>query len=112
MLLETGYNEYEESQTLSVHALRASGRATIKLDGRMVKTSTSSISIGQAVKLAALDENARAISLPEIGNRSKTPIYVRDAADQEYRECIFVVPGLYRVSVPSRPEGGHKLFVS
>lgn len=109
---DQGYQLYEESKTLSVHALRASGRATIKLDGRMVSSSNTPIMIGQAVKIAALDEKGRPLSLPEIFNSNKAPIYYRDSPEQDYRECIFAVPGMYRVSVPTRPEGGHKLLVS
>jgi len=109
---EQGYRIYEATNTLSVHALRASGRATIKIDGRMVASSQTDIKIGQSIKLAALDENARALSLPEINDKMGGSIYVRDDAQKEFREFIFTVPGLYRVTVPSRSEGGHKLFVS
>jgi hypothetical protein len=125
-ITDEGYRVYEFTNTLSVHALRASGRATIKLDGRFVTGTQSDVKIGQSIKLSALDENARPIKLPEINDKVGGSIYARDhlldrrasldplaaSPDQEYREYIFTVPGLYRVSVPSCAEGGLKLFVS
>ena len=109
--VDKGYRRYEESKKLSIHALRASGRATIKLNGKHVTSQQSTFLLGEPIQISAVDASNRSIDLPEISNRSGSPIFSKDAFDGEWRECIFTVPGLYRVSVPSRAEGGHKLLI-
>ena len=108
---EQGFRRYEESKKLSVHALRASGRATIKLNGKHVTSQQSSFLVGEPIKISAVDSSNRPIDLPELSNRAGAPIFSKDSIDGEWRECIFTVPGMYRVSVPSRAESGHKLFI-
>ncbi|MEE2901241.1 MAG: hypothetical protein VYC39_02880 [Myxococcota bacterium] len=110
-LEEQGYRRYEESKKLSIHALRASGRATIKLNGRHVTSQKSTFLVGESIRISAVDSQNRPIDLPEVSNRTGSPILSKDSLDGDSRECIFTIPGIYRVSVPSRAEGGHKLFI-
>jgi hypothetical protein len=104
-----GFGPYAPATALSVHALRASGRSTIDLDGDRGGRGETRVDIGQPLRLSATDERGRPLEPPEIEGPGL--ILVREAPGVPgARDVILNVPGRYRLRVPGRAEGNRRLL--
>ena len=108
-LFEDGYLEYAPEPALSVHALRAMGRATILVDGAEDDAKVLALNVGQPVHLSAIDEKQRPLDPPEIETDTGAPLWIRPRDDG--RDVLFLVPGAYRLRVRGRASGDKKVMV-
>ena len=108
-LADDGFEVYEPEPALSVHALRAAGRATIVVDGSAEAPATLELVVGVPVRLASTDEKGRPLAPPEIETDTGAPLLVRSIDDA--RDVMFMVPGTYRLRVRGRASGDKKAIV-
>lgn len=108
-LVADGYEVYDHEPALSVHALRAMGRAAIIVDGDADRPNAIEAEVGQPVRLSSVDEKGRPLDPPEIETDTGAPLLVR--AIDGARDVIFMVPGAYRIRVPGRASGDKKVKV-
>ncbi len=104
-----GFKPYALTTSLSVHALRAMGRAQIELSG--VEEPALRIPIGTILTTRALDERKKPLPPPEAESRIGAPLLVREDS-AEHRSFVFLVPGEYVLRVPGRAAGDRKLLVA
>lgn len=97
-----GFARYTASSALSVHGLRAGGRAQIIAGDRFLARDAE-LALGEVHALSAADERGRALSAPEVESETGAPIWAR-APEKETRAVLLVVPGRYRLRVPGRAE--------
>lgn len=106
----TGFRRYQASQALSVHALRAMGRSSIRIDGVKDETKRPEVQIGEQLVLSAVDERGRPLPPPEVESPLDAPLYARDDKEAGKRTIVLLVPGEYGVRVPGRATGERKLI--
>ena len=108
-LLADGFEVYAPSAGLSVHALRAMGRAKIEVGGGTEKKALVEAPVGARLTLAGTDERGKPIEAPEVESRLRPPIYTRPT-EGNTRSIVLVVPGRYQIRVPGRAEGDRVLI--
>ena len=108
-LAAEGYVAYDHEPALSVHALRAMGRAHIIVDGDRDRPNTIEAQVGHPVRLSSIDDKDRPLDPPEIETDTGAPLLVRSIDGA--RDVIFMVPGRYRIRVPGRASGDKKVMV-
>ena len=108
-LAAEGFEAYQPAQSLSVHALRASGRSTIHVDGAPPGPKLTGVEIGRPIELRATDERGHPLEPPEIESRLGAPILAKSDGEG-LRTAIFLIPGRYRLRVPGRAEGDRRVL--
>lgn len=103
-----GFSIYNPTSALSVHSLRAMGKASISVFGRSATDKQLAVRVGEAIRLSAVDERNRPVKPPEIESRLGAPVLTRDEPEGA-RSVIFLVPGDYVLRVPGRAAGERKL---
>lgn len=107
--LAEGFAAYAPATALSVHALRASGRSTIDLDGDRGGRGETTVEVGRVLRLSATDERGRPLEPPEVEGPGL--VLVREAPGVPgARDVILNVPGRYRLRVPGRAEGNRRVL--
>lgn len=102
-----GWKTYVPTAGLSMHALRAMGRAQIDVGGATEKGGRLEAEVGQVITATAVDERGRPIAPPEVENRLGAPLLFQD--QPEGRRYLLLVPGEYLFRVPSKASGERKL---
>ncbi|MCC7381861.1 MAG: hypothetical protein IT384_08535 [Deltaproteobacteria bacterium] len=105
-----GFASYQPASGLSVHGLRAGGRATILGDGEALR-GDAVLPIGKPVVLTATDDRDKPLAPPEVENDLSPPLLAKNGAEDGEREVVFLVPGRYRLRVPGRAEGVKTVLV-
>ncbi len=108
-LCAEGFAIYAPEAALSVHALRARGRATIIVDGEVELPKLVEVTIGRPTRLSSVDDKGRVLDPPEVETDTGAPVLVRP--QNGARDVIFMVPGNYRLRVPSRASGDLRVLV-
>jgi hypothetical protein len=105
-----GFKRYQVTQALSVHALRAMGKSSIRISGHPNDLRKVEVRFGEEITLSSYDEKGRLLSPPEIESHVEAPLYVRDGDQPNQRTIFLLVPGEYFVRVPGRATGDRKLI--
>ncbi|MBK8013382.1 MAG: hypothetical protein IPK13_18765 [Deltaproteobacteria bacterium] len=106
-----GFKPYVATRNLSVHALRAGGKAIISIDGIDDNAIGVELPLGQEIRLAARGERGQALVAPEVESAiANAGVLVFDPPGESCRRIVFTVPGQYRLRVPGRATGDRKIL--
>lgn len=106
-----GFRPYVATRSLSVHALRAGGKAIITIEGVDDNAIGVDVPLGQEIKLTARGERGQALAAPEVESPiANAGVLVFDPPGESGRRIVFTVPGQYRLRVPGRATGDRKII--
>lgn len=108
--LQDGFQPSQQEAGFGAHALRAMGSAHITIEGVEDEARRPQLQVGTPIVLSATDERGRELAPPETASKLAAEVLTKD--ERHTRTVVFVIPGEYQVSVPTKATGSRKLLLT